>query len=263
MMAGSDSFRIVVRGKQTHGARPWLGVDPIVTASQIVLGLQTIVSRQLDVSSYPAILTIGMFNSGVRNNIIPDKAELVGTFRTFDAKAREEVIVRIKRIATQIAESAGATAEFSLGSHPNPVVVNDPTLTARVLPSLQRAVGAGNVVGHPVHDDIRGLRAFRTTCAELLLPRRRHACGQRHQGGAQQSLARILHGRSCTACRLALDAGHCARLPAGRGLDSRQLIGGRHHCGPHRARNAKRRGRIRRLPARRVPARTRSARAAA
>ena len=149
MMAGSDLFRIVVRGKQTHGARPWLGVDPIVTASQIVLGLQTIVSRQLDVSSYPAILTIGMFNSGVRNNIIPDKAELVGTFRTFDAKAREEVILRTERIATQIAESAGATAEFSLGPHPNPVVVNDPTLTARVLPSLQRAVGAGNVAVIP------------------------------------------------------------------------------------------------------------------
>ncbi len=76
MMAGSDIFRIVVHGKQTHGARPWLGVDPIVTASQIVLGLQTIVSRQLDISSYPAILTIGMINGGVRNNIIPDKAEL-------------------------------------------------------------------------------------------------------------------------------------------------------------------------------------------
>ena len=148
-MAGSDRFSIVVHGKQTHGARPWLGVDPIVTAAQIVLGLQTIVSRQLDVSAYPTILSVGVFKSGIRNNIIPDQAELIGTFRTFDPKLREEVIMRIKRISSQIAESAGATADFTLGDAPNPVLVNDPSLTARVLPSLQRVAGAKNVVMVP------------------------------------------------------------------------------------------------------------------
>jgi amidohydrolase len=148
-MAGSDRFTIVVHGKQTHGARPWLGVDPIVTGAQIVLGLQTIVSRQLDVSAYPTILSIGVFKGGIRNNIIPDQAELVGTFRTFDAKAREEVIMRIKRISSQIAESAGATADFTLADQPNPVLVNDPALTARVVPSLQKVAGAKNVVEVP------------------------------------------------------------------------------------------------------------------
>ena len=107
-LAAVDSFRIKVRGKQTHGAYPWLGVDPIVTSSQIVLALQTIPSRQLDVSVAPAIVTVGAIHGGVRNNIIPDEVEMIGTIRSLDAKMRDEIHKRIKRTAQSIAESAGS-----------------------------------------------------------------------------------------------------------------------------------------------------------
>ena len=144
-MAASDRFRIVVTGRQTHGARPWGGVDPIVTASQIVLGLQTIVARQVDITRYPAIVSLGAIKGGIRNNIIPDSVELVGTFRTFDPAVREDVIERIRRIATETASAAGASAEFELGPDPNPVVVNDPVLTTRAVATLERVAGADHV----------------------------------------------------------------------------------------------------------------------
>ena len=104
LMAASDQFEIVVRGRQTHGANPWNGVDPIVTGSQIVLGLQTIVSRQVDITAGPAIITVGQFEGGVRNNIIPDTARLVGTIRTFDEGTRQDVHARITRTAQRIAD---------------------------------------------------------------------------------------------------------------------------------------------------------------
>lgn len=144
-LAAADTFKVVVRGAQTHGAVPWAGVDPIVTASQIVLGLQTIVSRQVNIARYPAIVSVGAIKGGVRNNIIPDQVELVGTIRTFDTAVRADIIEKIKRTATLIAAAAGATAEIELGTDPNPVVVNDKDLTARVVPSLERVAGAGNV----------------------------------------------------------------------------------------------------------------------
>jgi amidohydrolase len=144
-LAAADTFKVVVHGKQAHGGVPWAGVDPIVTASQIVLGLQTIVSRQVNIANYPAIVSVGAIKGGVRNNIIPEQVELVGTIRTFDTAVRADIIERIKRTATQIAAAAGATADFELGADPNPVVINDKDLTARVVPSLERAAGAGNV----------------------------------------------------------------------------------------------------------------------
>src|SRR5262249_14393133 len=98
-MAGADVFRITVKGRQTHGARPWQGVDPIVIASQIVLGLQTIQSRQVDVTHEPSVLTVGIFNAGNRSNIIPDKAELEGTLRTFDLDMRAFIMQRMKETA--------------------------------------------------------------------------------------------------------------------------------------------------------------------
>ena len=113
-MASSDFFRITVKGKQTHGAVPWAGVDPIVTASQIVLGLQTIVSRQLDATLTPSIVTVGKIEGGVRNNIIPESVEMVGTIRTFDADTRLDIHERVRRIATQTAAAAGATAEVEI-----------------------------------------------------------------------------------------------------------------------------------------------------
>lgn len=138
-MAGSDFFRLVVKGRQTHGARPWDGVDPIVVAAQIVNGLQTIVSRQVDVAQEPAVVTIGAIKGGIRHNIIPEEVEMLGTFRTFTAEAREDVIKRIRTTAEHIAAASGATVELEVGSDPNPSVINDPDLTRRMLPALERA----------------------------------------------------------------------------------------------------------------------------
>jgi amidohydrolase len=144
-MAASDRFRIVVKGRQTHGARPWGGVDPIVVSSQIVLGLQTIVGRQIDISQYPAVVSVGAIKGGIRNNIIPDEVEMIGTFRTFDPEVRRQIIERMTRTAQDIAHSAGATATVEIADDNNPVVVNDPKLTSRMLPSLAR-VGRGGQV---------------------------------------------------------------------------------------------------------------------
>ncbi|HMB90813.1 MAG TPA: amidohydrolase, partial [Rhodothermales bacterium] len=140
-MASSDGLRIMVRGRQTHGASPWGGVDPIVVASQIVLGLQTIASRQIDVTATPSIITIGSIHGGVRGNIIPDEVEMVGTIRTFDAEIQKDIHARIKHTAERIAESAGATAEVTIRVG-YPVTVNDPDLTAQMLPTLERVAGA-------------------------------------------------------------------------------------------------------------------------
>ena len=129
-MAGSDLLRITVRGKQTHGAAPWAGVDPIVVSSQIVLGLQTIASRQLDVTKAPSILTIGSIHGGIRFNIIPDEVQLDGTIRTFSPDIQEDLHRRIKLTAESIAASAGATANVVI-TRQYPVTINDPGLTAR------------------------------------------------------------------------------------------------------------------------------------
>jgi amidohydrolase len=149
LMAGSDMFRVVVHGRQTHGGRPWGGVDPIVTASQIVLGLQTIVSRQVDITDYPAVVSVGVLKAGIRNNIIPESAELIGTFRTFDPAVRKLVTERIQRIAIDTAMAGGATADVQFGTDPNPPVVNDPALTARAVASLERALGKEHVTTVP------------------------------------------------------------------------------------------------------------------
>jgi amidohydrolase len=146
IMAGSDRFRVVVTGRTAHGGRPWDGVDPIVTASQIVLGLQTIVARQTDITRAPVVVTVGSIKGGVRFNIIPDTVELVGTVRTFDPKMRLQTLERIERIATQTALAAGATARFEPDDEPNKVVVNDAALTEQMLPTLKRIAGDGLVI---------------------------------------------------------------------------------------------------------------------
>jgi amidohydrolase len=140
LMAASDRFQLTVKGKQTHGARPWDGVDPIVIAAQIVLGLQTIGSRQVDVTLAPSIVSVGRISGGIRNNVIPDEVELEGTIRSFDEAMRRDIHERIERTARGIAESAGASIEYELELG-NPPVVNDPALLARMMPSLQRAAG--------------------------------------------------------------------------------------------------------------------------
>ena len=144
-MAAADILRITVKGRQTHGSAPWTGVDPIVVSAQIVLGLQTIVSRQIKVTKEPAVLSIGSISGGNRFNIIPEQVEMVGTIRTFDEAMRDEIHRRIRTTATNIAAAAGATAEVEI-EKPYTVLVNDPALTQRMLPTLQHVAGEGNVM---------------------------------------------------------------------------------------------------------------------
>jgi amidohydrolase len=140
LMAAADMYQITVRGRQSHGARPWDGVDPIVVASQIVLGLQTIASRQVDVTLAPSIISVGRISGGVRNNVIPDQVEMEGTIRTFDEAMRRDIHARMERTARAIAEAAGAEVDFELiiGT---PSVFNDPELLARMMPTLKRVSG--------------------------------------------------------------------------------------------------------------------------
>ena len=143
-MASADRIRIVVNGRQTHAALPWRGVDPIVISSQIVLGLQTIISRQVDVSLEPAVLSIGAIRGGIRDNIIPDSVEMLGTMRTFDEAMRADIRDRIRNTVEMIAKSAGATAQVEFDSA-YPVTVNDVPLTERMVPTLERVAGKDRV----------------------------------------------------------------------------------------------------------------------
>ena len=148
-MAGSNTLEIKVRGKQTHGAAPWGGVDPIVVGAQIVLGLQTIVSRQVNITELPAIVTVAQFNGGIRSNIIPDTVMLIGTIRTFGAAQNTLILERVRRTAEGIAASAGATVEINLSAG-YPVTENNVALTEQMMPSIRRAVGADRVAVAPM-----------------------------------------------------------------------------------------------------------------
>jgi amidohydrolase len=143
-MASSDRFSIKVQGRQTHGAAPWLGVDPIVTSAQIVLGLQTVVARTLDITHEPAVVTVGMIRGGVRENIIPDSVEMRGTIRSFDEQMRDDIHERVKNLADFVARGSRAQCEVCMEKGYD-VTYNDPKLTEAVLPSLQQAVGEANV----------------------------------------------------------------------------------------------------------------------
>ena len=149
-MASSDTFHIVVHGRQSHGATPWKGIDPIVTTAEIVTSAQTIVSRQLDINTQPAVVTFGIFNGGQRFNIVPDSAELWGTVRAFDDGMRQQALSSLKNIAEHVAAANGATVDTEIpmpGS--NPVNYNDPALTARVRASLEKALGKDKVSEAP------------------------------------------------------------------------------------------------------------------
>jgi len=143
-MASSDRIKVTVNGRQTHGALPWRGVDPIVISSQIVLGLQTIVSRQVDVSLEPAVVSIGAIKGGVRDNIIPDTVEMLGTVRTFNEEMRRDIHARIRNTVELIARSAGASAQVHF-DNAYPVTVNDVPLTEQMVPTLQRVAGDARV----------------------------------------------------------------------------------------------------------------------
>ena len=141
-MAGADTFRLTVTGRQTHGARPWMGVDPVVVAAQIVTALQTVVSRQVDLTLNPAIVSVAVIRGGVRHNIIPDSVEMLGTIRTFSDAQRAAVLASVERMATNVAAASGASAMFELTATPLPVTYNDPALMQRTAATLSRVVGA-------------------------------------------------------------------------------------------------------------------------
>ncbi|MEO8806218.1 MAG: amidohydrolase [Burkholderiaceae bacterium] len=144
-MASADNLTITVHGRQTHGAMPWFGVDPIVTAAQVVLGLQTVVSRQVDLTREPAVVTIGTIKGGVRENIIPDSVEMRGTIRSFDEAMRDDIHERVTTLAEAI--SRGSRAGCTVCIRKNyPVTVNDPKLTEAMLPTLQRTAGVGRLM---------------------------------------------------------------------------------------------------------------------
>jgi amidohydrolase len=143
IMAAIDGLKIKVIGRGAHGATPWDSNDPIMIGSQIVAGLQTIISRQTNLTKAPAVITIGSFHSGNRGNIIPEIAEMEGTIRTFDKEMQKMLHQKIKLTAEKIAESAGATAEVTIQTG-SPVTYNDPKLTAMMAPTLQRTVGMDN-----------------------------------------------------------------------------------------------------------------------
>jgi amidohydrolase len=148
LMAASDWFKIKVYGKQAHGSAPWGGIDPIVVSAQIINSLQTIVSRSVNLTQEPAVVTVGRINAGIRENIIPEYAEMAGTIRTLDTKMQDEIHDKMRVMVTKVAESMGARAEIEIQKM-TPVTYNDPALTEKVVASLQKAAGENNVVRIP------------------------------------------------------------------------------------------------------------------
>ncbi|MCI2245035.1 M20 family metallopeptidase [Xanthomonas sp. PPL568] len=151
LMAASDRFSIKVVGRQTHGSAPWNGIDPIVASADLIGAAQSVISRRANLSKQPAVLSFGAIKGGIRYNIIPDDVEMVGTIRTFDEGMRQQIFADLKTVAEHTAAAHGAKAEAHVPDQDgNPATVNDPALTARMLPSLQAVVGAGNVYEPPL-----------------------------------------------------------------------------------------------------------------
>ena len=155
-MAGVDNLEITVHGTQAHGASPWSGVDPIVTSAQILTGLQTIISRNVNIPLSPAVVTVGAIHGGIRHNIIPEKVEMIGTIRTFGDEQQSLVHRRITEIATNIAESAGGKADVNI-TKLYPSTINDPALTKQMEPTILAAAGEGNVI---INELITGAEDF-------------------------------------------------------------------------------------------------------
>jgi len=143
-MAASNSFEIKVKGKQAHGSRPWSGVDPVVAAAQIIMGLQTIVSRQMELTKEAAVITVGKIDGGVRSNIIPEEVTMIGTIRTLDEDMKTDIFERIEKTAKLIAESSGAEAEVKIAKG-YPVTYNDPEITRRLMPIVAATAGEDNI----------------------------------------------------------------------------------------------------------------------
>ena len=148
-MASVDEWNLVIRGRQTHGARPWDGIDPVTIAAQVQMAMQTIVSRQTDIVRSPVVLSTGQVQAGVRFNIIPDEARMAGTLRAFDDAVRADVIARFERTAKAIAESAGATAELTVNLNA-PLTANAAERAERGGAALRAALGEDRVVEMPL-----------------------------------------------------------------------------------------------------------------
>ncbi|WP_179320165.1 amidohydrolase [Winogradskyella helgolandensis] len=144
IMAAVERFVIDVKGKQTHGSQPWSGVDPILISAKIIDGLQTIISRESDLTNEAAVITVGKITSGTRFNIIPESAEMIGTVRTLDPKMRVHIEKRMTEMVQTIAKAYGGEASITFQNFTS-ITFNDPDLTAQVLPSLQKAAGDSNV----------------------------------------------------------------------------------------------------------------------
>jgi amidohydrolase len=145
MMAASDWFTITIHGKQSHGAQPWMAIDPVVVATQIIEGLQTIVSRQSDLTKNAVVISTTIFKAGVRENIIPEEVTLGGTIRTLDTAMQRDVWMRIERTAKKIAEASGATADVRIDTK-TLVTYNDPKLMEQMIPSLQKSTNNNAIV---------------------------------------------------------------------------------------------------------------------
>lgn len=143
-MASADAFKIKINGKSSHGSQPWLGVDPIYVSAQIIEALQGIVSRQSDLTKTPVVITVGAIHSGIRFNIIPEDAEMIGTARTLDSSIRKSVLKKIENIAKSIAAMHGATADVQI-ENKTLVTYNQPELVKMMIPTLQKTAGAKNV----------------------------------------------------------------------------------------------------------------------
>jgi amidohydrolase len=148
IMAASDWFTIKVKGKQTHGSQPWGGIDPVAVSAQIINGLQTIVSRQIDLTKNPAVISVSTVNGGVRSNIIPEEVIMTGTIRTLDTAMQNQIHAKIKLTASKIAEASGATAETIIDTK-TLVTYNDPALTKQMLSSFVKTAGEENVIEIP------------------------------------------------------------------------------------------------------------------
>jgi amidohydrolase len=144
IMAAANSYKITVKGKQAHGSAPWVGVDPIVTAAQIINNIQTIVSRNLELTNQAAVVTVGQIHGGVRNNIIPEEVYMEGTIRTLDTDMRAKLFSRLETIVTKTAEANGAEAILDIREG-YPVTYNDPELTTMMAPTLKAVAGSENV----------------------------------------------------------------------------------------------------------------------
>ena len=167
-LAAADTLYITVKGRQAHGSSPWRGVDPIFIAGQIMMAIQAIPSRQLDITKGPAVITIGSIHGGVRHNIIPDQVEMTGTIRTFDAGERESLLAKLRSTVAHIAEAGGATATVTIKPY-GPVTSNDPALLQKMLPTINGAAGAENVNEHPLITGAEDFAQFQARIPGLYL----------------------------------------------------------------------------------------------